>query len=187
MQEQAVGGHVDIFLIRPDELQVFNQSGVQGRFTAQNQNRGKVLLGYRGNGQLCGRFVRGRRVAAPLNAECTGGVALVRDFYIQTVAVAAGAGVFRTDRHVGVPPFLSNCFEHIRKAESPACVVDPFDVGQGIAGQCFGQLFPVVFQTLAVGELAERLQIFVEDGSIAEHIRQPLSQSPGRRRDNWPG
>lgn len=68
-----------------------------------------------------------------------------------------------------------------------ACVVDPFDVGQGKAGQCFGQLFSVIFQTLAVGELAERLQIFVEDGSIAEHIRQPISQFPGRRWDNWPG
>ena len=105
MQEQAVGGHVDIFLIRPDELQIVNQAGVQGRFSAQNQDCGKVLLGYRGNGQFRGRFVRGRRVAAPLNAERTGGVALVRDFYIQTVAVAAGAGVFRTD-HVRFPPRL---------------------------------------------------------------------------------
>ena len=44
MEQQAVGGHVDMFLIRPDELQVFNQSGIQGRFSAQNQDRRKILL-----------------------------------------------------------------------------------------------------------------------------------------------
>lgn len=34
-----------------------------------------------------------------MTLECAGGVALVRDFYVQTVAVAAGAGVAGTDSH----------------------------------------------------------------------------------------